>query len=108
LMVLKNLYLQYRGSGLRMEVTLDLNHPGADESVQNLIRDLGMGGIKRSDLHGQELLTRPKTRLVAPDGSTAREWQDFFGPADIGLAVRSTLGEPLYSQMESEDGSIQR
>jgi hypothetical protein len=108
LMVLKNLYLQYRGSGLRMEVTLDLKHPGADESVQNLIRDLGMSGIKTSELHGQELLTRPKTRLVAPDGSTAKEWQDFFGPADIGLAVRSRLGGPLYSQMESEDGSIQR
>ncbi len=108
LMVLKNLYLQYRASGLRVEVTLDLKHPGADASVQNLIRDLGMSGIKTSELQGQELLTRPRTRLLAPDGSTAKEWQDFFGPADIGLAVRSRLGEPLYSQMESEGGSIQR
>jgi hypothetical protein len=27
--------------------------------------------------------------------------QDLAGPAEIGLAVRSLLGEPRYSQMES-------
>jgi hypothetical protein len=108
LTVLKNLYLQYRASGLRMEITLALEQPAAEGSLQNMIRDLGMSGIKTSEPHGQELVTRPRTRLVAPDGSTAREWQDFFGPAEIGLAVRGALGEPLYSQMESEDGVIPR
>ena len=105
LLVLKNLHRQYRASGLRMEITLNLQQPGAGESVQNLIRDLGMSGIQTSEPHGQDLLTRPRTRLVAPDGSTAKEWRDFTGPAEIGLAVRSALGEPLYSQMESETGS---
>jgi hypothetical protein len=102
LMVLKNLYLQYRASGLRMEVTLNWKNREASDSVQNVLRDLGMSGIKLSESHGQAALSRPKTRLVAPDGSTAKEWQDFFGPAEIGLAVRSALGEPLYSQMEPE------
>jgi hypothetical protein len=108
LLVLKNLYAQNRASGLRLEVTLDLKQPASGESLQNLIRDLGMSSIKISGQHGQQLLTRPRTRLVAPDGSTTKEWQDFFGPAEIGLEVRRTLGEPLYSQMESEGGSIPR
>jgi hypothetical protein len=33
----------------------------------------------------------------------AREWQDFVGPAKIGLAVRRVLGEPIYFPMESEN-----
>jgi hypothetical protein len=104
LMVLKNLYLQYRASGLRMKITLYLKHPGAGDSTQNLIRDLGMSGIQTAEPPGQNSLTKPRTHLVAPDGSTAKDWRDFAGPAEIGLAARSALGEPLYSQMEPEDG----
>ena len=45
----------------------------------------------------------PRTRLIAPDGSVAIEWQDFVGPAEIALAVRRVLGRPTYLQMESEN-----
>jgi hypothetical protein len=102
LMVLKNLYMQFRPSGLRMMVTLKLKSPSLGESVENVIRDLGMSEIKTSGSSGHDTFTRPRTQPVAPDGSIAGEWQDFVGPAEIGLAVRSTLGEPVYSQMESE------
>jgi|HubBroStandDraft_3_1064219.scaffolds.fasta_scaffold05388_3 hypothetical protein len=102
LIVLKNLYVQFRPSGLRMVVTLESEHSNASELVQNAIRDLGMSEIKVLESLGHDSLTLPRTRLVAPDGSIAGEWQDFVGPAEIGLAVRRTLGEPLYSQTESE------
>lgn len=103
LMVLKNLFTQFRANGLRMMVTLDLKHPNAGESVQNVIHDLAMSDIKTSaSFGGGGVFTQPRTRLIAPDGSIAGEWQDFVGPAEIGLAVRSKLGEPFYSQMESE------
>jgi hypothetical protein len=102
LVVLKNLYTQFRANGLRMMVTLDLKYPQARESVQNAIRDMDMGDIKTSTSPGHDLRIQPRTRFVAPDGSTVREWQDLVGPAEIGLEVRSMLGEPLYSQMESE------
>jgi hypothetical protein len=102
LVVLKNLYTQYHASGLRMTVTLGLKHSGEDESVQNVIQDLAMNDIKTSTAVSSGVFARPRTRLIAPDGSIAGEWHDFVGPAEIGLAARSALGEPLYSQMESE------
>ena len=85
-----------------MQITLDWNHPSASDAAQNVIRDLDRSNVKSPESNGRAVLTRPRTRLVAPDGSIAKEWQDFIGPAEIGLAVRSVLGEPLYSQMESE------
>jgi hypothetical protein len=102
LLVLKNLFMQFRASGLRMIVTLDLKHPSPREAVQNVIGDLAMSDIKTSESTDRDFSTQPRTRLIAPDGSLVREWQDFVGPADIGLAVRSSLGEPLFSQMESD------
>jgi hypothetical protein len=101
LMVLKNLYTQYHPSGLRMTVTLHLKHSGEDESVQNVIQDLGMNDVNASVLTGG-VSARPRTRLISPDGSIRGEWHDFVGPAEIGLAARSALGVPLYSQMEPE------
>jgi len=102
LMVLKNLFAQFRASGLRLMVTLDFKETQAGESIQNVIRDLDMGDIRISKTLGHDLLAKPRTRFVAPDGAIVREWQDSVGPAEIGLAVRSRLGEPRYSEMESE------
>jgi len=102
LLVLKNLYMQFRPSGLRMTVTLDLKQPSAGETGENVIRDLAMSDIKISASSGHDSATQPKTRLLAPDGSIVRKWQDFVGPAEIGLTVRSALGEPRFSQMVSE------
>jgi hypothetical protein len=102
LLVLKNLYMQFHASGLRMTVTLDLQHLSAGEAVQNAVRDVNMRNIETSVVSVRDSATQPRTRLIAPDGSTVKEWQDFAGPAEIGLAVRSALGEPRFSQMESD------
>ena len=102
LLVLKNLFMQFRASGLRMSLTLNSKHPSARETLQNVIGDLAMGEIRTSESTDRDSSTRPETRLIAPDGSIAKEWQEFVGPAEIGLAVRSSLGEPLFSQMQSD------
>jgi hypothetical protein len=102
LLVLKNLYSQFRANGLRVTVTLDLKQPNAADSTQNVIRDLQMSGVTISESNGLESATQPKTRLIAPDGSISKQWKGFVSPAEIGLSVRSVLGDPLYSQMESE------
>jgi hypothetical protein len=107
LMVLKNVYRQFRASGLRMIVTLELEQSAAGESLQNVIHDFGMDDVRVSEKHASGELTQPKMRFIAPDGAVAKEWQGFMGPAEIGLEMRKTLGEPQYSQWESEDGSIE-
>jgi hypothetical protein len=100
LIVFKNLYTQFQSSSLRMILTLHLEKGSAVQSVQDVIRDLDMGDVKLAVTSDLDSLTRTKTRLFDPSGSTAMEWQDFVGPAEIGLAVRSKLGEPIYSQLE--------
>jgi hypothetical protein len=102
LVVLKNVETQFRASGLRVKVRLHVKRPSTGGSVANWIRDLGMSDLAVPEVTGSNALTRPETHLIAPDGSIAEEWRDFVGPAEIGLAVRRTLGQPSYSQMESE------
>jgi len=102
LMILKNLEMQFRASGLRMMITLKLKNPNSTEDLQNVIHDLGLSAVSASRSTEHESLSLPKMRLVAPDGTRVREWRDFVGPAEIGLAVRGILGEPLYSRMEAE------
>jgi hypothetical protein len=102
LMIFKNLEMQFRSSGLRLRIILNLMHPTSPEWLQNAIRDLGMSGLTESQSLGRESAAPLRTRLLAPDGTSLHEWRDFVGPAEIGIAVRQVLGEPLYSGLESE------
>lgn len=99
LVVLKNVDMQFRASGLHMKVRLKLKRAVTDEALQNAIRDLSMNDIETENPAAGEISSHPRIRLVAPDGSIAREWGDFAGPAEIGLEVREALGEPRYSQI---------
>jgi hypothetical protein len=90
-------------SGLRTSVRLDLKGPLGKESVENVVRDYATSGFDVLQSAANDAPIHPRSRLIAPDGSVARQWQDFAGPAEIGLAVRRALGEPIYSQMESEN-----
>jgi hypothetical protein len=102
LVVLKDLYMQFRSTGLRMTLRFHLQHELSDQSLRDLIGDLDLGDIKTVMLSTGAPLYKSKTSLIAPDGAHIMEWQGFVGPAKLGLAVRSKLGEPLYSQLESE------
>lgn len=99
LVVLKNQNLQFRANELRMKIRLDLLNGGTEESVQDAVRDLSLGGIEISTHAGSES-SRSTTRLLAPGGSIVKEWQGFVSPTEIGLALREALGVPLYSQLE--------
>lgn len=100
LVVLKDLSVQFRPSGLRTKVRLHLRRPSTEESAANLIRDLAMNDIDLLMSSGNDSQKHPETRLIAPDGSIVKEWQNFVGPVEIGLAVRRALGAPVYSQIE--------
>jgi hypothetical protein len=102
LVILKNLEMQFRASGLSMKIVLKLKRGNSAESLQNVIRDLDLSGVSTSWSIEQESPGVVKMVLVAPDGTRVREWRDFVGPAEIGLTVRNVLGEPFYSEMESE------
>jgi hypothetical protein len=102
IMILKNLELQFRASGLRMRINLNLSQPNSPESLQNAIHDLGLSDIKLSQSVVHQSSLQARTRLVAPDGTSVREWSDFVGPAEIGLALRHALGAPLYARLEPE------
>jgi hypothetical protein len=102
LRILKTLYAQFRASGLQMIITLHLQESNSDQSLQNVIRDLGMGDIKVAVSSDGDSFNKPTTSLVGPDGLTVIEWHGFVGPAKVGLAVRRRLGKPFYSQLEPE------
>lgn len=102
LAVLKNQFLQFRANGLHLVITLGLLQGGAEESVQNAIRDLSMSGVEISTRAASDSL-HARMRLLSPGGSVANEWKDITGPTEIGLALRKALGSPRYSQLRSPD-----
>ena len=102
-MVLKNLSLQFRASGLRTSVRLHLQNGISNESMENVIRDYSTNGFEVVQSTTSQMLVHPEIRFIAPDGSLVREWQDYIGPAEIGLAVRRALGQPVYSNVQFED-----
>lgn len=102
LVILKNLEMQFRASGLRTKIVLKLKSRNSAECLENAIRDLDLSGVSTSWSVEKGSPGLPKMALVSPDGTRVREWRDFVGPAEIGLAVRNVLGEPFYSEMQSE------
>jgi hypothetical protein len=103
LVVLRNLSVQFRASGLRSSVKLHLQHGIRNKSMENLIKDYSANGFEVVQSTASQMLVHPEIRFIAPDGSLVREWQDYIGPAEIGLAVRRVLGQPVYSKMQFED-----
>lgn len=97
--VLKNQYLQVHSNGLTLKITLILQNARRDESG-NAIGDLSLGGAQITTRPAGDSPSRARTRLLAPGGSIAKEWQDFVGPIEIGLALREALGAPLYAEFE--------
>jgi hypothetical protein len=103
LVVLKNLEMQYQASGLRMTVKLRLKDARAnDELLQNALGDLAMKGIDVSILDSGSMSSRPNLTFSGPDGAIVKSWDNFVGPAEIGLAVREKLGMPFYSALATD------
>ena len=100
LVVLKNQYLLFHPNGLANKITLVLQNASTDEAVGNAIGDLSLSGAEITTRPAGDAAPRARTRLLAPGGSVAKEWQDFAGPTELGLALREVLGAPLYSRLE--------
>jgi len=101
IVVIKNQWFQYRPSGLRFMITLDVPLGAPDDSVHNAVRDISKGSFEISVHPANGATSRAKTRLIAPGGSVINNWEGFVGPTELGLALRKALGTPLYSQLES-------
>jgi Right handed beta helix region len=99
--VLKNQYLQFWASGLRIKITLDLQPGAADEVIRNAVGDLSANGLSISMRPAADASPRARMCLVTPRGSIAKRWDGYVGPTEIGLALRKFLSVPLYSQIES-------
>jgi hypothetical protein len=101
LVALKNQWLQYRPSGLRFAITLDVPPGAADDSFRNAVRDISEGSFEISVHPASGSTSRAKTRLIAPGGSVVKDWEGFVGPTELGLALRKAYGVPRYSQLDS-------
>ncbi|QNI30750.1 right-handed parallel beta-helix repeat-containing protein [Alloacidobacterium dinghuense] len=98
---LKSLDQQYRARGL--QTTLLLTPPSsisvASSVMHNAISDLDLKGMPVAYAVRNSDTDQAYTILVSPKGEVIQQWEGFAGPAELGLAARSWLGEPAYSQM---------
>ncbi len=101
LVVLKNQWFQYRPSGLRFAITLDVPPGAADGSFRNAVQDISEGSFEISAHPANGSTSLPKTRVIAPGGPVFSDWEGFVGPAQLGLALRKAFGVPRYSQLDS-------
>jgi Right handed beta helix region len=96
---LKSLDQQYRARGL--QTTLLLGVSSRDQksaALRNAVTDLDLAGMPMAYTTGGDATTA-NTILVSPQGEIVERWNGFAGPAALGLAVRTWLGEPAFSQM---------
>ena len=98
IVVLKSLSQQYRPQGLHVTLRVISRDAQVFKSTafRNAITDLGLQGItlEQSTGGGSE-----QTTLFSPRGTVAGQWNGFAGPVQLGLALRQSLGEPIYAQM---------
>jgi hypothetical protein len=98
IVVLKSLSQQYRPQGLHvtLRVTSRDGQIFKSAAFRNAIADLGLESItiEQSSGGGSQ-----ETTLLSPRGLVAGQWNGFAGPVQLGLALRQSLGEPIYAQM---------
>jgi hypothetical protein len=98
LVTLKSLGQQYGPQGLK--VIIRLISPDAQifqgEAFRNAMTDLDLDGITvlQAAVTGRE-----HTTLSTAAGTVEGQWDGFAGPVALGLALRRTMGEPVYAQM---------
>lgn len=100
IVVLRSFSRQYHANGLQISLTLTtpdavlLQSPALHQDLQDL--DLGAISVRA----GSDDQNAQHTALIAPDGHVAAMWDGFAGPVQLGLALRKSLGQPVYAQME--------
>ena len=100
IVLLKSLSQQYAAQGLKVniEMTSSDSKLFESETFRNAITDLNLDGLNLTHHVAGTAATRVVLR--EPGGKIADEWQRPVGPVDLGLALRKSFGEPIYSQMK--------
>jgi hypothetical protein len=96
---LKSLDQQYRARGLQTVLLLAVDASDLNSAkLRNAITDLDLAGMPVAFIttHGS---VAQHSILVSPKGEIVEAWNGFAGPATLGLAARTWLGEPAFSQM---------
>ena len=103
LTIVKSLTAQFHGNGLRTVIAMDAASGGdaRRSSLANAISDLNLDGVSfvaAPDVRGNDSL-EPLLLLLSPEGHVIRAWHGEAGAAELGIALRQTLGNPAYSQL---------
>ena len=103
LTVVKSLTAQFHGNGLRTVIAMGAGSGGdpGRSSLANAISDLNLDGVSfvaAPDARANDI-AEPLLLLLSPEGHVIRAWRGGAGAAELGVAVRQTLGSPAYSQI---------
>ncbi len=107
LTVVKSLAAQFHGNGLRTVIAMGGQTGGAPgkEFLGNAISDLNLVGaalVAAPAIQGNDS-AEPLLLLLSPERHVIRAWRGGAGAAELGIAVRQTLGSPRYSQIGETD-----
>lgn len=96
---LKSLDQQYRARGLQTTLLLAVDSRDLNSSrLRNAISDLDLAGMLVAFTAVNGSVTHHSV-LISPKGEIVERWNGFAGPTALGLAARTWLGEPAFSQM---------
>jgi hypothetical protein len=92
LVSLKSAALQFGHAGLQVSLTSD-----GDAGVLADDWSLSNDGI---GVESRGVASVFSLALVSPQNETVKEWHDNPGPADLGLALRQTVGPPVFGYLD--------
>lgn len=97
IVVLKSFDQQYRAQGFHvtLRVTSQDRQLFDSESFHNALSDLSLSGITIEHAVG----AHSEDTTLSSSGKITEQWRGFVGPVQLGLALRRTMGEPMYAQM---------
>lgn len=96
---LKSLDQQYRARGLETTLLLAVDSRDLPSAMlRNAIIDLELAGMPVAFTRVRGSVAEHSV-LVSPKGEVVEQWNGFAGPTALGLAARTWLGEPTFSQM---------
>jgi len=96
---LKSFDQQYRARGLETKLLLAVDSRDMNSArFRNALSDLNLAGIPVAFIVADSSVAEHSI-LVSPKGEIVEQWNGFAGPTALGLAARTWLGEPAFSQM---------
>jgi len=99
IVILRSLDQQYRARGLQTSLLLACDPRDLGSArLRNAVTDLDLAGMPVAFTPVDGSLTQHNI-MISPKGEIVERWNGFAGPTALGLAGRTWLGEPAFSQM---------